>query len=418
MAARDRQRGTTLVLEPVAVLYVVGGLLLSAAVFRLFEAAGSSITTIAIGVILGLALDPLVGSVRRRWGWSRPQAAVLVMGGVFALVATVVVVMGPRAVDQGRKLSTDLPRTVRQFYDLPVVGSWLEERDAAGEVDEAVRKLPSQIEDESVGATVESLVGGALTALLVVTLAFAVLLDGENLIHRVRRLLPVEWLDEADQVGRVFYLAVAQYFGGSLAVAALMGAVVLTLCLVFSVPLAPLAAVWAMLTDLIPQVGGFLGGALLGVLALTQGPVVFLAVVGLYVVYMNLENHVISPAIIGPAVDVTPPTTMLAALVGGAAAGVPGALVATPLAGALKQLYMQFRWGAEPHVAEGGGLVARARRLVRRRRKKRDGEPAEPEKVAEATEAAEATEDAVGSAAETPRAPTGAVDAPEGTRGP
>jgi putative heme transporter len=398
MAARDRQRARTLVLEPVAFLYIVGGLLLSAAVFRLFEAAGPSITTIAIGVILGLALDPLVGSVRRRWGWSRARAAVLVMGGVFALVATLIVVMGPRAVDQARELSTDLPATVRQFYDLPVVGSWLEDRDAAGEVDEAVQTLPGRITDESISATVESLVGGALTALLVVTLAFAVLLDGEHLVHRVRRLLPVSWLDEADQVGRVVYLAIAQYFGGSLAVAALMGTVVLTLCLVFGVPLAPLAAVWAMLTDLIPQVGGFLGGALLGVLALTQGPFVLLAVVGLYVVYMNLENHVISPAIIGPAVDVTPPTTMLAALIGGAAAGVPGALVATPLAGALKQLYMQFRWGAEPHGAGGPGLVARLRGLVRRRRRKAAArqEKAEPESE---------------------RSEGSAVDAPEGTRG-
>src|SRR5215210_3920863 len=120
MAAGDRQRGRTLVLEPMAFVYVVGGLLLSAGVFRLFAAAGSSITTVAIGVILGLALDPLVGSVRRRWGWSRGRAAVLVMGAVFALVATLVVVMGPPAVDQARKVSTDLPGTVRQFYDLPV----------------------------------------------------------------------------------------------------------------------------------------------------------------------------------------------------------------------------------------------------------------------------------------------------------
>ncbi len=292
------------------------------------------------------------------------------MGGVFALVAAVVVLMGPKAVEQARKISSDLPKTVREFYDLPLLGSWLEERDAAGEVEEAVRDLPSQLSDESISSTVDSLVGGALTSLLVVTLAFAVLLDGEHLTGLVRRLLPADWLDEADQVGRVFYLAIAQYFGGSLAVAALMGTVVLMLCLTFRVPLAPLAAVWAMLTNLIPQIGGFLGGALLGLLALTRGPVVFLAVVGLYVVYMNMENHVISPAIIGPAVDVTPPTTMLAALVGGAAAGVPGALVATPLAGAAKQLYMQFRWGVEPFVSDRPSAVARLRSLVRRKRRK------------------------------------------------
>lgn len=364
--ARREAPVTVLVVDPRAFAYIVGGLLLSAAVFGVFRAASSAITTVAVGVILALALDPLVMTLKRRAHWSRRRAAIVVMGGVIALVGMLVVVMGPKAIGQARKLSSDLPHTVREFYDLPVAGHWLQQNDAAGKVDRAVRELPAQISDESLGSTVESLIGGALTALLVVVVAFAVLLDGERLVAMVRRLLPIGWLEWADDIGRVFYVAVGHYFGGSLAVASLMGVVVLMLCLAFGVPLAPLAAIWAMFTDLIPQVGGFLGGALLGLLALTQGPVVFIAVVSLYVLYMNLENHVISPAIIGPAVDVTPPTTMLAALIGGAAAGVPGALVATPLVGAVKQLYLQVRWGDQPFSSPRPGLLARARRLRRR----------------------------------------------------
>ena len=89
------------------------------------------------------------------------------------------------------------------------------------------------------------------------------------------------------------------------------------------IPLAPLAAVWAMLTDLIPQVGGFLGGSFLVLLAVTQGvtPAIIAGVA--FVLYMNLENHVIQPAIVGRSVDLTPPTTMVAAFVGGAIAGDP-----------------------------------------------------------------------------------------------
>jgi predicted PurR-regulated permease PerM len=122
-----------------------------------------------------------------------------------------------------------------------------------------------------------------------------------------------------------------------------------------------------MITDLIPQVGGFLGGAFLGLLALTRGPAIFVVVVGLYIIYMTLENHVISPLIVGQAVNVTPPTTMLAALIGGAAAGVPGALVATPLVGAVKQLYMQLRWGKEPMTSQRPGLRAQLRSRFQRR---------------------------------------------------
>jgi putative heme transporter len=44
-------------------------------------------------------------------------------------------------------------------------------------------------------------------------------------------------------------------------------------------------------------------------------------------------------------VNLSPPTTMLAAIIGGTAAGVPGALVATPLVGSVKRLYLVARHG-------------------------------------------------------------------------
>jgi predicted PurR-regulated permease PerM len=92
---------------------------------------------------------------------------------------------------------------------------------------------------------------------------------------------------------------------------------------------------------------------------------------------MTVENHVISPAVVGQAVDVSPPTSMLAALIGGAAGGVPGALVATPLVGATKQLYLQLRWGQQPFVSDRPPLRDRVKTFfsrVLRRPAQRGGE--------------------------------------------
>ena len=352
-------------LKPVVFVHLVGGLLVAFAGFALFRSAPRALTTIAVGSVFALALDPIVGVIRRNWGWPRSTSVLLVAGCAIVLVTTVVVGMGPQAVGQARRVTSDIPQTVREFYDLPIVGGWLEDNDAATRVDEAREELPGDISDRSVTKSVEGLVGGALSTVLVLAVTVAVLLDGEYLVAAVHRLLPHRWVDRADEIGHVFYMAIAQYFGGSLAVAALMGVVVLALCLIFGVPLAPLAALWAMITDLIPQVGGFLGGALLGLLALTQGAFVFVVVIGVYVVYLTLENHVISPAIVGHAVDVSPPTSMLAALIGGAAAGVAGALVATPLVGATKQLYLQLRWGQQPFASQTPPLRDRVKTLFR-----------------------------------------------------
>ena len=113
-------------------------------------------------------------------------------------------------------------------------------------------------------------------------------------------------------------------------------------------PLAPVAAIWYAVVSLIPQIGGFLGTSFVTLLALTQGVVPALIVLVLVTGYMNFENYVITPAVVGESVDLSPPVTMLAALVGGAAAGVPGALAATPLVGTVKALYMEARFGEQP----------------------------------------------------------------------
>ncbi len=125
----------------------------------------------------------------------------------------------------------------------------------------------------------------------------------------------------------------------------------LTLGLILGVPLVPLAALWAMLTDLIPQVGGFLGGAFFVLLATTQGVATGLIAAAGFILYMNLENHIVQPAIVGRSVDLTPPTTMVAAFVGGAVMGIPGALVATPFVGAAKAIYLEARGGRSPTTA-------------------------------------------------------------------
>ena len=321
-----------------ALVFVTAAVLLAFAVFWIFTAAGSTITKIGVGVVLAVALDPLISALRRR-GWGRVSAAGAVGVGLLVLFGVVLALLGPQAVDQAGQFGAELPATVEEFYSLPVVGSWLEDNDAAAKVQNWVDDLPSRIDDQTVRDTVNSLVGSIGSAVIVLAVAFAVMLDGEALVARARRLVPPSRRSEADRFARIIYSTFGRYFGGSLLVAVLAGTNTLVIALVFGIPLAPVAAMWTMITDLIPQVGGFLGGAFLTILALSVSPWVAIAACAWFVLYMNFENNVIQPAVIGRAVNLSPPTTMMAAFIGGAAAGVPGALVATPIVGATKRLY-------------------------------------------------------------------------------
>lgn len=349
-------------------VYIVVAVLMFLAALAIISGTSTMLTRIAVGVLIALALDPLANRLERRLGGRRGIAVAVLAALVLGVAALVIGVLGPRAVSEVRDFSEQFPETVGQLEDLPLVGDRIRDEDLRGRAERWVADLPSQFTDERITETARTLVSGVAAVAIVAVVAVAVLIDGQNLVNRFRRLLSPARREQADEVGRVVYRTLGRYVGGSLTVAMMMGLYVLTVGLLLGVPLAPLAAVWAMLTSLIPQVGGFLGGSFFVLLAVTESVPVALAAGALFVVYMNLENHVISPAIVGKSVDLSPPTTMVAAFVGGAVFGIPGALVATPLAGAAKQLYLEARGRRqlgeddEPPV----GLVRQVRDLAGR----------------------------------------------------
>jgi predicted PurR-regulated permease PerM len=316
---------------------------LAVAFFAVSSVAADVLTGIGVGVLLGVALSPVVSAVQRRFHRSRGGAVVIVGAGLSLAFAAVVVLVAPAAVEQSREFSDELPSTVRDFYSWPIVGPRLQDADAAGRVEEWIDSAPADIDDATLADVGERLLGGVLSAVVVLVTALGVMVDGEIAVRRFRALVPSGRRDRADRLGRIVYTTFGSYFAGSLFVAVLAGLVILSTGLLLGVPLAPVAGLWTTLTNLIPQIGGFLGGSFFVLLALTQGPVEAVIALAVVLAYQNLENNVISPAIVGRAVNLSPPVTMLAALVGGAAAGVPGALVATPLMGAVKAVYLDNR---------------------------------------------------------------------------
>lgn len=344
-------------------LALAGGVAL--ALFAVSALAKDVLTGIGVGVLLGMAVSPVVSRVQRRWGTSRGLAVVIVGTGLTLAVAAVVVLVAPAAVAQSQEFSDELPSTVRQFYSWPIIGDRLAEADAAGSVERWIEQAPADIDDATLARLGERLLGGVLSALIVVVTALGVLVDGEVVVRRFRTLVPAERRARTDRLGRIVYATFGSYFAGSLLVAVLAGLVTLSTGLVLGVPLAPVAGLWTTLTNLIPQIGGFLGASFFGLLAITEGPVPAVVGVAIIVAYQNLENHVISPAIVGRAVNLSPPATMLAVLVGAAAAGVPGALVATPLLGAVKAIYLDEK-GVTPEP-EPEAVSRRISRFFHRR---------------------------------------------------
>lgn len=332
----------------VSVAYMVAALLAALAILALFRAGSDALTKVAVGLLLAAALDPLVVRARRTFHWTRTGAVALVASVLVGAFAAIALLLAPPAIRQAQDLTEELPDTVERTYSWPLVGARLEEAEAAVEVERFLDELPGRIDDDTIGVAAEAALGGVQTLAAVLITAVAVMVDGEALVARARRLIAPARRQRADEIGRIVYRTVGNYFAGSLLVAVINGLVILTAGLVLGVPLTPLAAIWATLTNLIPQVGGLLGGSFFVLLAITEGPLVGVVALVTYLVYQQVESNLVQPAVVGKAVNLTPPTTMLAALIGGAAAGVPGALAATPLVGTVKAIYVELRNGPPP----------------------------------------------------------------------
>ena len=93
-----------------------------------------------------------------------------------------VLIVGPATVREARKFGEQLPATVEQLYDLPIVGHRLREADAAGQVTKWLEDLPARIDTSDIVSLAETLVGGAAATLTVVVFVLAILLDGEVLV--------------------------------------------------------------------------------------------------------------------------------------------------------------------------------------------------------------------------------------------
>jgi predicted PurR-regulated permease PerM len=183
-----------------------------------------------------------------------------------------------------------------------------------------------------------------ITALLLVLLfTAALLIDGPFLIDHVARALSPPVRASASQAATAARDVIGRYVAGSLAVAGMAGLFTLVVGLMLRVPLAPLMAVWVALWDLIPQVGGAAGGVPFVLLGFTHSPLTGVLCAVLFVLYLQVENNIVQPLLVGRAVQLSPPATMAAALIGVSAGGVVGALLAVPFTGAAKAIYLERR---------------------------------------------------------------------------
>jgi predicted PurR-regulated permease PerM len=316
----------------------------------LTRAVQDTIVGVLLALVGALALDRVVVAVARWSGLPRTGAVAVVFGAALAVAALVVWLLAPALVRQGERLGHDAPAVLADLTRLPGIGPVLRDNDVPAEAQRWLDGLPERVAAnlDSLAGTAQATLSYTLAATVTLLLLVLLLIEGPALTDLARRLLPVVWQDRAVSVGRSLYVVIGRYAVGSLALAAMAGTAAFLISLALAVPLAVLAGLWAFLWNFVPQLGGLFGGAGVVLLALTADPTSAVIALAAWLVYMQVENRVVQPVIIGRAVQLSPLTTMVGALVGAAAAGLIGAVLAVPLIAAVKTARDELREGNRP----------------------------------------------------------------------
>jgi predicted PurR-regulated permease PerM len=128
------------------------------------------------------------------------------------------------------------------------------------------------------------------------------------------------------------------YVTGNLLISVIAGFLTTIVLLIVGVPFALALGLLVAILDLIPLAGATLGAIVVTLVALTDSVTSALIVLAWFVVYQQLENHLLQPIVYGRTVKLSPLAILVSVLIGAEVAGVIGALGAIPVAGTIQIL--------------------------------------------------------------------------------
>ena len=136
---------------------------------------------------------------------------------------------------------------------------------------------------------------------------------------------------------------VGAYIRGQLLTCLLMALFAFGLLTACGVENALALAAFAGLADVLPYIGPILSVGPMFLVALSRGPVVAVVVLVFMFVYEEFESRVLIPRIYGRALRLPSSVVLFALLAGGTLMGIPGALLALPVAATVMMLIEELR---------------------------------------------------------------------------
>ena len=294
---------------------------------------------VLLALFLAVSLDPAVRWLMRR-GLRRSTAVTIVFLVVVLMLAGFMWSVVPAIVDQSGKLLANLPDYLRTLSDESKVVRRVTDRyDPTDRLSALIAAAPAKLAGGAVGF-VRGFIGAAGSTITVAVLTMYFMADLPRIRQGLPRLFPSRRRRQVAEITDVVVEKVGGYMIGNLTISLIAGAAAFICLMLVRVPFAlPLAAAVAI-ADLIPMIGATLGAVMCLVVSVFTVGIWPRAVIVLlfFILYQQAENYLIAPRVLRNTVNLSSVAVLLVALLGGSLLGLIGAIMAIPVAAAVKVL--------------------------------------------------------------------------------
>jgi predicted PurR-regulated permease PerM len=332
--------------RPRAIFVVLGIILAAIVLIEIVQAARGVLIWIGVAVFLALALNPLVEWLLAHGVARRGIAVALAFVGTILAIIGLAATIVPTLVDQVNQFVEALPDYVE---DLTAGRGQLGFLERDYQITERVREAVTDGGASGVlglSGTALAVTKGVVTAVVAtITIAFLtlfMLLEGPKWVERFYGLLPAPKQARWRNIGNQVYRTVGGYVTGNLAISLIAGVVSTIVFLLVGLPFALALGLVVAILDLIPLAGATIAAVLVTTVAFLDTTTAGIIVLVFFVLYQQLENHVIQPVVYGRTVQLSPLVVLIAVLIGAELAGVIGALAAIPVAGTLQVVIVDW----------------------------------------------------------------------------
>jgi len=191
-------------------------------------------------------------------------------------------------------------------------------------------------------------------------LVLLLLLEGPKMRRWTLSQMPEQRAAAITRVAGEVSRSVTGYMAGNLLTSIIAGVVVFVTMMIIGMPYPLLWGLWVALVDFLPMIGGALAGIPTVLFAFfIRGFTAGLVTLVVFVVYTQVENHILNPVVMSRTVRISPLLVLVAVLVGasigsligGVFGGFVAALLAIPAAGALQVLVREVWQATDPKRA-------------------------------------------------------------------